>query len=255
MIVTLSEIQGTCQKALMGCRFPAGLEEDAGRAAAWLEVRGLDGIVALLAALDRWDGAAAPAEIGQRALADGTREVAAGGRSAVLVGGLLIDLAAADALAHPGARRITVSGLTAPHFLLPQADLQRRHGLDFRIGWQTSQASQAPAGPPLGGGLVGAGTGATLYGDWGHGGDTAFEATIECCRSGDADFSADVFGGLPVMAEPAELVSRAKRELGSGLGVADDLWARLWAYAHRALVPATDESRARGAGVVGSDKN
>ena len=76
MIVTLSEIQATSQKALMGCRFPAGLEEDAGRAAAWLEVRGLDGIAALLAALDRWDGAAAPAEIDQRDLADGSREVA-----------------------------------------------------------------------------------------------------------------------------------------------------------------------------------
>ena len=249
MIVTLSEIQGTCQKALMGCRFPAGLEEDAGRAAAWLEVRGLDGIASLLSALDRWDGAKAPAEIVQRARAGGTREVAAGGRSAVLIGGLLIDLAAADALAHPGPRRLDVSGLAAPQFLLPQADLQRRHGLDFRMNWQP------PDGAPLGGGLLEAGTGATLYGDWSHGGDTAFEATIECCRGGETTLSADAFDGLPIIAEPAELAARAERELGSGLSVADDLWTRLWAYAHRALVPATAESRARGAGVVGSDKN
>ncbi|MCH6587654.1 MAG: DUF3726 domain-containing protein [Proteobacteria bacterium] len=41
MIVTLNEVQRTCQKAMSGAGAPAGVDDDAAMAAAWLEGRGL----------------------------------------------------------------------------------------------------------------------------------------------------------------------------------------------------------------------
>lgn len=53
LILSRNEVEGLCAKAARGAGLSWGLAEEAGRAAGWLVVHGLDGADALLAELDR----------------------------------------------------------------------------------------------------------------------------------------------------------------------------------------------------------
>lgn len=58
LTLSLNEIETLCAKATRGAGFSWGLAEDAGRAAGWLTMRGIDGADALLSVLDGSRGVA-----------------------------------------------------------------------------------------------------------------------------------------------------------------------------------------------------
>ena len=85
MIVTLNEVQRTCQKAMSGAGAPAGVDDDAAMGAAWLEGRGLPALGAVAAALDRWAGDASSMALAELPPEAGARRFDADWRSALFV--------------------------------------------------------------------------------------------------------------------------------------------------------------------------
>ena len=232
MIVTLNEVQRACQKALYGAGAPAGLDDDGAAAAAWLEVRGLPALAPLAAALERWDGDPRASRLEETA----PGAFHAGGRSAVFLGPLLIDTAIAYA-DEEGHAALDIAALANPEFLVPLAHEAGRAGWSFALSW------------PGCGATVAAETGTTLLGDWRAPVQGPCEVTLRCWRA--AAESSDL--SLPVALGPAELEARCRETLAAGLDVAEPVWQTIGRYAQRALVPASAESRARGAGSAASD--
>jgi len=253
MIVTLNEVQRTCQKAMSSAGAPAGVDDDAAMAAAWLEGRGLPALSAVAAALDRWAGDASAMELAELPPAAGTRRFDAGGRSALFVGGGLIDLAvamAAETTAETTAvSSVEVARVTDPRLFVPLAIVCARRDRTLRLSWKR------PDGAPRAGALVGPDSAAVLLGDWRNaapGG--SFQVSIQCGQAGGGQASGGQAGGgqapgaPPATLGPADLDARLSEVLAAGLNVDDGVWTRLSAYAARTLVPSSPESRARGAG-------
>ncbi len=243
MIVTLNEVQRTCQKAMSGAGAPAGVDDDAAMAAAWLEGRALPALGAVAAALDRWAGAASAMALAELPPQDGARRFDAGGRSALFVGAGLIDLAvamAAETTAETTAvSSVEVAGVTDPRLFVPPAIVCARRDRTLRLSWR------GPDGTPCAGALVGPDSGAVLLGDWGNAAPGGrFQVSIQCAQAGGGQAP----GGLPATLGQAELDARLSAALAAGLGVDEGVWTRLSAYAARVLVPSSPESRARGAG-------
>ena len=232
MIVTLNEVQRACQKALFGAGVPAGLDDDAAAAAVWLEARGLSALAPFAHALESCAENAAEAIVTETA----PGAVDAGGRSAALVGSPVIDMAVARANSH-GAATLKVTGLRAPRFLIPWAAHYLEDGWAFSLTWNGRAARVRPAG------------GVLLYGDWAAPDEGPREVTVACGSSEPGAFEAP----LPVACRNADLEARAKLILSTGLEVDDAVWHRIARHARRALVPATEESRMRGAGSRASD--
>ncbi len=239
MIVTLNEVQRTCQKAMSGAGAPAGVDDDAAMAAAWLEGRGLPALSAVAAALDRWAGDASAMALAELPPAAGARRFDAGGRSALFVGGGLLDLAVALAAESTAGSSVEVAGVTDPEFFVPPAVVCARRDRTLRLSWR------GPDGAPRAGALVGPDSGAVLLGDWRNaapGGPV--QVSIQCAQAGGGQAP----GALPATLGQADLDARLSEALAAGLSVDDRVWAHLSAYAARRLVPSSSESRARGAG-------
>ncbi len=239
MIVTLNEVQRTCQKALSGAGAPAGVDDDAAMAAAWLEGRGLPALSAVAAALDRWAGDASAMALAELPPQDGARRFDAGGRSALFVGGGLLDLAVAMAAETTAASGVKVAGVTDPRFFVPPAVVCARRDRTLRLSWR------GPDGAPRAGALVGPDSGAVLLGDWRNAAPGGpFEVSIQFAQAGGSLPP----GALPATLGQADLEARLAETLAAGLSVDDGIWTRLAAYGARTLVPSSPESRARGAG-------
>ncbi len=221
MIVTLAELEALAKRALAGRGAPPGLDEDGGFATAWLESRGLPALPALVAQLARHP-------IAPRPLDGDDGSLDAGGRSAVLLCGALIDLAV---LNGPG-ETLLVRNLADPLFLLPLADRRRRAGWSFELGWGGRAA--ACVDKRSGAGLM------VKPDDLAH--DTPVDVRITLHE-----------GPLAMALPQIDYEAYRRRTLATGLLVDDLLWRRLGEHAASALVPATAESRERGAGASISD--
>ena len=233
MIVTLNEVQRACQKAMIGAGAPAGHDDDAASAAVWLESSGISALPAYAAALEGWDGDLLAAEV--RENAPGVFQ--AGGRSAVFVGPHLIDLAVARARQAETAT-LRVAALRDPAFLVPWALDYWEGELAFAMAWDGRAATTHTT------------AGVTLHGDWETRPQGPCDVVLEC-RPSWRDSHLDI--ALPVTHGHKELEARYRKVLASGLQVEDAVWRTIGRYAHRALVPASAESRARGAGSTASD--
>ena len=221
MIVTLAELESLAKRALAGRGAPPGLDEDAAFATAWLESRGLPALPALVAQLARQPIALRPLEGG-----DGSLD--AGGQSAVLLCGALVDLA----VLQGSGGTLVVRNLSDPLFLLPLADRRRRAGWSFELGWGGRAA--ACIDKRNGAGLM------VKPGDLAH----ATAVDVRIAVHGDA---------LAMTLPQIDYEAHRRRALATGLLVDDLLWHRLGEHAASALVPATAESRERGAGASISD--
>ncbi len=249
MIVTLNEVQRTCQKAMSGAGAPAGVDDDAAMAAAWLEGRGLPALSAVAAALDRWAGDASAMELAELPPAAGARRFDAGGRSALFVGSGLLDLAVAMAAETTAVSSVEVARVTDPRLFVPPAVVRARRDRTLRLSWRR------PDGAARAGVLVGPDSEAVLLGDWRNAAPGGpFEVSIQCVQAGGGQAGGGQAGGvqapgaLPATLGLADLDARLSKALAAGLSVDDRVWARLSAYAARRLVPSSSESRARGAG-------
>lgn len=231
MIVTLNEVEQWCLRALAGAGAPAGVDEDAAWSAAWLVARGFPALETLIAALDRCVDPAADARIA----ADSAGRFEADGRSAILLASGLIDSTLAAAASGKAPARTSVAALADPLFLLPIAERYRRRGWCFQLLWKAAGAHIDGDGPSM------LGDPAALQPA------DPVEVSIACGKQplGNAQ--------LPIALRAGDLEARYAATLEHGLAVADATWDRLKALGMRALVPASSESRTRGAGSAASD--
>jgi hypothetical protein len=245
VIVTLDELRRFCRDALRGAGAPAGVDEEAARAAVWLEARGLPALTAVVAALDRWADDASAAALAELPPEAGGRRFEAAGRSAVFLAGGLMDLAVALAAgAGGGASSMHVSNVRDPWFFVSAAALAGREDRLLHVRWRRR------GGAPGAGARVGPGPKLALLGDCrGAPPKERFDVSITCAPgAGAGDPNAP-----PVTLRQADLDARRERVLAQGLRVDDHDWARLREYAKRVLVPSSPESEARGAGSAASD--
>jgi hypothetical protein len=190
------------------------------------------------------DGLAAELErLGGRAdaccLEDG-ETLDAAGKVGALIAPMLVDLLVARAVAGGGTGRLTATGLTSPLFLLPPA---ARLAAD---GWHLRFALAGPGGARH---LLSAGPqGAAVLGPAPDlAGLAEHDLQAACTRDAEALVEPGA-PGLDVLADAKALASREARSLAEGLQVSPERWERLQVFAHETLVPATEESRRRGAG-------
>lgn len=244
MIVTLDELRRFCRDALRGAGAPAGVDEEAARAAVWLEARGLPALPAVVAALDRWADDASATALAELPPEAGGRRFDAAGRSAVFLAGGLVDLAVALAEGARGASRIHVSNARDPWFIVPAAALAGPDDRVLHVSWRRRGGASGA------GARVGPGPKLALLGDCQDAPPKGrFDVSIACAPgagAGDPDAPS-------VTLCEAELDARRLRVLALGLRVNGHDWARLREYAKRVLVPSSLESEARGAGSTASD--
>ncbi len=224
MRVSLNEIERLIERAARGAGAPAGTDGDAGAYAAWLEARGLAVLGSLAATLGRGP-----------ATAEAARALELGGASVAFHAGLVVDLAIARA--GTGSRVLRINDLRDPLLALPPAARHARDGVAFRLSW-TERGATAPAGEAV---LDGAGS-LAVGGQPPPG--SRFDLLVEVRPT-----SLATAGSL----DHVELERRRARSIRTGVEVDADAWRRLSALAARTYVPASERSRARGAGAEVDD--
>ena len=245
MIVSWNELQRTCQKAFRGLGVPAGADDDASFAVLWLQARGLDALTPLdwvLSALEHT--APRPLELGLGGGGEGVDVLDAGGQPAVSVASDALDFAVARAVEREGRAEVLLVGVDGGIIVagaLPQRPISGRRA---RVEWRDGKTPR------------------TL--------DVASDQECRVCttiadgaqRNDDHRRDAvhiviDEAAGERWMqpcsswrieADGEELTRRAVQSVTHGIEVPEPLWTRLLAFAGRTLVPATRESRERGAG-------
>jgi hypothetical protein len=222
MRVSQFEIHRLVQRALEGSGAPYGVDRDGAQAVAWLESRELPGLRLLQGDLPLLEGRFTGLTLKQDA---GGMEIDAAGISAIAYGSAVVDLA------RDGAS-LRLRHCRSPLFLLPAAVAA---GVPLEIRWREILCAAHPD------------AGASLW--VGEGADALLDSTpteVEI-RGGSTAMSA-----RPFLA-PAELAGRYEISLAQGIEVDDALWRRIDAVAARVQVPASTESRLKGAG--GGDAN
>jgi hypothetical protein len=221
MRVSQFEIYRLVQRALEGSGAPYGVDRDGAQAVAWLESRGLPGLRLLQDDLPLLEGRFTGLALKRNG---GGIEIDAAGISAIAYGSAVIDLARDGTALH-------LRRCRSPLFLLPAAVAA---GAPLEIRWREILcATDADAGASL----------------WVGDGEALLDAapTEVEIRSGSAAMSTRPF------LDPAELARRYEISLAQGIEVGDALWRRIDAVAARVQVPASTESRLKGAG--GGDAN
>ena len=216
MRVSQFEIYRLVQRALEGSGAPYGVDRDGAQAVAWLESRGLPGLSLLQEDLPLIEGRFTGLALTQN---PGSLEIDAAGTSAIAYGSAVIDLA------RDGAT-LRLHRCRRPLFLLPPAVAA---GRPIQLRWRDILCG------------VDADAGALL---WGGDGEALLDSTpteVEI-RAGAATPAERPF------LDPAELARRYANSLARGVEVDDGIWRRIDAVAARVQVPASVESRLKGAG-------
>ena len=214
MRVSQFEIYRLVQRALEGAGAPYGVDRDGAQAVAWLEARGLPGLRLLRADLPGLDGKI-------RGLALRREEIDAGGLSAIACGSAVVDIAR-------GRPSLGLRRCRSPLFLLPAAIAS-----GLTLCWRQAAGEVRCCASGL------------------HGSAPALldptPADVEI-RSGD-----DAPPARPAFLDAAELARRYGQALEQGVEVDEELWREVDVVAARVQVPASPESRLKGAG--GGDAN
>ena len=242
MQVSQFEIYRLVQRALEALGAGHGTDRDAAFATAWLEARGLPGLALLVSDLpDLERGIGRPSGEGASGL-----EIDACGSSAITFAGAAIDLALARTVG-PTPVRLLLRRCRSPLFLIPAA-VENARGLAIDLAWQGQQCrilARAVAG------------GLTLFLSPGQ----EVRATLLEPTACDVDFHLapsgesppPLGGGLATVLSPEGLARQLADSLDHGIAVDPAVWRRLDALAARVQVPASEESRLKGAG--GGDAN
>lgn len=224
MHVSQFEIYRLAQRALEASGAPDGIDRDGGRAVAWLEARGLPGLRLLRASL-------AALERGFAGLRLKGGRIDAAGLPALAYAGAVADLARI----RPS---LVIANCRSPLLLLPAAASAAEAGTALSLCWDgllwRVDAKREPS----------------LYGmedpeprpDWL---DPAPQE-VEIRRAPPAS-------GARLVLESRALARRHDRSLSRGIEVETEAWEAIGAVAARVQVPASAESRLKGAG--GGDAN
>jgi hypothetical protein len=245
MRVSQNEVYRTARRALEAAGAAYGVDRDGAHAVAWLAAHGLPGPALLAASLDLMDGAFAPLSPPRRV--PGTPTIDLGGRPAVAWAAALIDCL--DLAQRAGMERLRLRACRWPLFLLPAALRYAERGRAIQLRWN-------------------AGAAVVICGL-----DSASGCRI-VVEDGPADLGSLFLNSAPVavvldaagrnsrageraakvqLVDAAALDAALTRSLSEGIEVDAAIWARIAGAAQLVLVPASEESRTRGAG--GGDAN
>lgn len=248
MRVSQNEIYRLCQRALEGLGAPMGVDRDGALAVAWLEARGLRGLDLLARDMARLDGDFGPP--GAMTLDGPQTQIDAAGQSAIAMCGAVVDVAAAAAeAAAEGRATVRLLRCRSPLFLLPLAARHSERGTRFRLAWHADDRDVAclVAAPVLV--SIHAAPGIRLEGLLAD--NKPVEVEILCTHR------VPLPPAEPRLPPPAldieALARRLARALTHSVEVTPETWERIAEVAARVQVPASEESRARGAG--GGDAN
>lgn len=243
MKVSLNEVQRVCEKAACGAGAAPGVDSDCGTIAAWLQSRELPGIEIVARALgERIEHGDAPALACQER-AGRTQYAGLGGRSLLLLSGALVDLVAAQARREPVVSSVLeIHDARAPLSLLAMA--ASLSGVSMTLRWGRTLSEISAAAQIEAPGQV------TLFGEtW----QAVEDAGTVCLSIEGCTERLPKPSNLPPLLASGALAERHQRAIDLGLEVPDEPWHRLEQLAARTLVPATEESRVRGAGAQVSD--
>lgn len=216
MIWSLNEIDALCRKAAKGSGLSWGLAEEAGKAARWLAEQGIPGPTLLAQLLKRNDGTPYADLVPTEVV--GVWTSAGGTLCPLIAGAALCDRA--EKIANGAG--VTLARIAFPLLLAPYADaIARPRGLCIALTWQGTTLTLTP------GGLVFAGDAGTLLSPEAK----TVSISIESQPKG------------------AALAIRNGRE------IPPEASCVLHAFAHRTYAPATEASRAAGAGAGTSDND
>ena len=250
MIVSWNELQRTCQKAFRGLGVPAGADDDASFAVLWLQARGLDALTPLDAALSALEHKAPrPLEVRLGGGGDGVDVLDAGGQPAVSVAGDAIDFAVARAVERAGRAEVLLIGVDDGVFVagaLPQWPIP---GHRARVEWRDGKTPRMLEVASNGACRLCTNLADGTERNHGHPRD-AVRIVIDGA-AGERWMKRR--SSWRIDADEAELARRTAHSVTHGIEVPELLWTRLLAFAGRTLVPATRQSRERGAG--GGDDN
>ncbi len=218
IVCSLNEVEIYGRRAARGAGMSGGLAEEAGKASRWLAERRLPGVELLAHLLEANDGRSYPSMA--PVIANGRWRASNGALCPVCTGAALSDRI--DLLA--GGQEIVVSALDYPLLLAPFLDCSWcRDDRCYELRWPNARL------------LIFAG-GVNIEGQ-----DAAH-------LSGHADEVA-----ITLMARPNAPPTHRPR-LG-GVKASLSAWRRIEALAKRTYVPASEESRARGAGAGRTDND
>lgn len=243
MRVSQNEVYRIAQRALEGAGAGYGTDRDGAAAVAWLEARRLPGLAMLAAALDRMERAFAPLAAPRRGRDNAALDLA--GRPAIAWSGAGVDCA--DLLLDQGAPGVRLERCRWPLFLLPAAVARAAGRRSLRLSWAAAGgAVTCLAGCDGACRIVGEGIDlAAAFLD-----PAPVDAVLEHPASA---VRAQERGRRAQVIDADTLEAALRRTLAEGIEVDADDWARVAETAKRVQVPASAESRARGAG--GGDAN
>jgi hypothetical protein len=211
MLCSLNEIEAELRKAARGSGLSWGLAEEAGKAGRWLEMHGIECLPIFAALFEQNDGIPYD-EIAIMQTEGGWR--ASGGKLCPLIAGAaLVDRAEEIA----GGRTVELAAIAWPVLLVPfAAAVATAAGTSVQLGWPGVRFTFAD-------------------------GCVRRETTLDVTTVASAPYTRC---GRLVGVAPGTVV----RPEIPGTAVAESVWARLDAFVARTYVPASDESRRKGAG-------
>jgi hypothetical protein len=211
MLFSLNEIEAQLRKAARGAGLPWGLAEEAGKAARWLAMHGIDGLPASAALFEQNDGRPydelAPME------SEGEWRASGGRLCPLVAGAALADRAEQIA----DGRMVQLSSVAWPVLLAPFAAMVATvTGAPIVLEWPGVRFTFEGDGVRLAG-------------------QSGIAATASAPRASCGRRVGTAQG--PIL-----------RPEIAGTVVAPDIWARLDVFVQRTYVPASEESRLKGAG-------
>jgi len=241
MRVSQFEIYRLVQRSLEALGAGYGVDRDGARAVAWLEARGLPGLLAFAAALLRLERGIPEARLESRSATE--IRIDADGGPAITFGGAALDLLAARAGPAGSARLLCHCRL--PLFLIPPTVEIAGHRF-AAISWRHGEGEARVLLEPEGALSVFQGSAQSAHAVLLS--DPLGDVTVEISSTTIAPPS-----GLVKILDGTALARNFERSLSQGIEVDNVLWHRLDAVAARVQVPASVVSRERGAG--GGDAN
>lgn len=242
MIVTINEVEQWSLRAMAGGGAPAGIDEEAAQATAWLAARGFPAIEALICALERWRDNPWTTRLLEAGSESGLESYDAAGRSALFLCGTIIDLSVAAATAGTTPGQVNVFNLADPMFLLPAAERYRRKGWQFEFFWRDPTEGDAIVAVNV------SGEGPQLFGTLDDIRAVGPFNLSLVCGCGLPFSRAGEEKSLPQIPKARDLARCYGKTLKRGIVVNTATWSKLKVHGRRALVPASEHSRARGAG-------
>jgi hypothetical protein len=248
MQVSQFEIHRLVQRTLEALGAGYGVDRDAARAVAWLEAHGFPGLPVMDVGLADLEAGIRPPKL-QSVTTPGELMIDAGGASTIGFGSAAVDLLLARAVASgKGQVGLHLCRCRSPLFLIPVA-VENSAEAAFSLAWETGHGGIEVRVEADHAATVFSGSGGNLRAALSESGESEVDIRVAPVSQG---FSPPRSGMVAVL-KPDDLARQFAQSLDGGVAVDPAIWRRIDAVAARVQVPASEESRRKGAG--GGDAN